>query len=120
MVSPPHKKSNGRPAGSRSVSGWKKLVWALPGSTEGSQTTLAQKPRVVSPKLGSANRTALFPEPAKNNTFPVGSTAACTAKTWESKGSTAQDHVEDRPVASCAPAGAGTAGGVSVTALLLS
>jgi heme exporter protein D len=66
------------------------VSWPGAGLVVGSHTTLVQKLKAVLPKLGSAKRTELLPEPAAKSTFPLGSSTACTARSSESNGSTCQ------------------------------
>ena len=70
------------------MAGCEKFGAPGPGGTAGSHTTLVKMPFASSPKSGLANRTALLPEPAKNSTFPLGSRAACTARTPDLNGNT--------------------------------
>ena len=54
------------------------------GTVVGSHTTLVQSRSASFPKLSLLlNRAVLLPEPAEKTTFPVGNSAACTAKTSE-------------------------------------
>src|SRR5262249_8933754 len=66
-----------------------KLV-SLPGGglIAGSQATLTQILLATSPKSRDWNRVRLLPDPAANSTSPLGSSAACTARTSEWNGST--------------------------------
>ena len=58
------------------------------GLIVGSQTTLTQIFLATLPKSGDWKRVRLLPEPAANSTSPLGSNAACTARTSEWNGST--------------------------------
>src|SRR5665811_68173 len=87
-TAPPQKKSNGVPSAARCVSGWKKFA---PAGAPGSHSTLVQMPLAMLPKSGLCARTWLLPEPEKNITFPVRSSAAWMASTWESNGNNSQD-----------------------------
>src|SRR5262249_13842269 len=54
----------------------------------GAQTTLTEIFLATSPKSGDRKRVRLLPELAANSTSPLGSNAACTARTSEWNGST--------------------------------